>query len=254
MSQASTVVSTLPENSCPPGPKVRVVGRSRWPLYSFRFVHVARKRVERLGCRGSWRSVQIRGEVLGSAGGGYVKPVTAPDPKRIQRLLADLDSEEFTVRKRTSDELEKIGEPGVPALRKALEGEPSTEARKRIEEVLKKTENLAPRGELLSLEAGAAPRPEFLRPRPATQELTVGGEHLAPGCRKPDRTRGSAPSGPQIDRGREAACHRCKSCRWPRPLSPVQARPDASWQYTQLQLQRHTKFGVGAACGWLWRL
>src|SRR5262249_42377084 len=52
-------------------------------------------------------------------------------------------------RERASGELEKMGEPGGPALRKALEGEPSTEARRRIEEVLKKTDNIAPRGELL---------------------------------------------------------------------------------------------------------
>jgi hypothetical protein len=78
-----------------------------------------------------------------------VKPAEGPDPTRIQRLLADLDSDQFDVRRQASAELEKIGEPAAPALHKALEGEPSSEARKRIEDVLKKTDNLAPQGELL---------------------------------------------------------------------------------------------------------
>jgi hypothetical protein len=78
-----------------------------------------------------------------------VKPVEALDPKRIQRLLDDLDSGQFAVRKQAIAELEKMGELAGPALRKALEGEPSAEARRRIEEVLNKTDNIAPRGELL---------------------------------------------------------------------------------------------------------
>jgi RNA polymerase sigma factor (sigma-70 family) len=78
-----------------------------------------------------------------------VKPVEALDPKRIQRLLDDLDSDQFAVRQRASAQLEKMGELAGPALRKALEGEPSPEARRRIEEVLKKTDSIAPQGELL---------------------------------------------------------------------------------------------------------
>jgi hypothetical protein len=78
-----------------------------------------------------------------------VKPVAALDPKRIQRLLADLDSDQFAAREQASAELEKMGEPVAPALRKALEGEPSTEARRRIEQVLQKIDNIGPRGELL---------------------------------------------------------------------------------------------------------
>ena len=42
-----------------------------------------------------------------------------------------------------------MGELAAPALRTALEGEPSAEARRRIEEVLNKTGNIAPRGEML---------------------------------------------------------------------------------------------------------
>jgi RNA polymerase sigma factor (sigma-70 family) len=79
----------------------------------------------------------------------HVRPVEAPDPKRIQRLLDDLDSDQFAVRKQASAELEKLGELVAPALGKALKGEPSTEARRRIEELLKNIDNIAPQGELL---------------------------------------------------------------------------------------------------------
>ncbi|HMF13151.1 MAG TPA: hypothetical protein VKE94_12630, partial [Gemmataceae bacterium] len=78
-----------------------------------------------------------------------VKPVEALDPTRVQRLLDDLDSDQFAVRKRASAELEQTGETVAPALRKALEREPSTEARRRIEELLKNIDNIAPQGELL---------------------------------------------------------------------------------------------------------
>src|SRR5262249_25231812 len=78
-----------------------------------------------------------------------VKPVEAPDSKRIRRLLDGLDSDQFAVRKRASAELERLGELAAPALRKAMEGEPSAEARRRIEELLEKLDKIAPQGELL---------------------------------------------------------------------------------------------------------
>ena len=53
------------------------------------------------------------------------------------------------MRERASDELEKVGESSASTLRRALEGEPSTEARRRIEYILKKSDTTAPRGELL---------------------------------------------------------------------------------------------------------
>jgi len=43
----------------------------------------------------------------------------------------------------------KIGEGAAPLLRKALDGEPTVEARKRIDDVLKKTDSAMPRGEAL---------------------------------------------------------------------------------------------------------
>jgi WD40 repeat protein len=78
-----------------------------------------------------------------------VHPAAPVDAEKVQRLLADLDSEQFAVRKKASNELELIGEGAVPLLRKALEADPSAEARRRIEEVLKKSDSVVPSGELL---------------------------------------------------------------------------------------------------------
>lgn len=55
------------------------------------------------------------------------------DTKKIARWIAELDSDQFAVRDQATRELEKVGESAQPALRKALEGHPKPEARKRLE-------------------------------------------------------------------------------------------------------------------------
>jgi hypothetical protein len=59
-------------------------------------------------------------------------PATAVRAVRLAGLVADLDHEDFARRERSSQELEQIGEPAAPALRRALEGKPSPEARRRL--------------------------------------------------------------------------------------------------------------------------
>jgi WD40 repeat protein len=66
----------------------------------------------------------------------HLRPVREADPERVQRLIAELDSDQFAVRKSAGEELAKLGEQIEPALRKALEGQPSPEVRRRITEVL----------------------------------------------------------------------------------------------------------------------
>jgi HEAT repeat protein len=58
------------------------------------------------------------------------------DQAAVERLIADLDSDDFAVRDRAAAELEKLGEQAEPALRKALEGKPSVEVRSRAEKLL----------------------------------------------------------------------------------------------------------------------
>jgi WD40 repeat protein len=79
----------------------------------------------------------------------HIRPAAPADAEKVERLIADLDSPRFAERKQAAVDLEKIGESTIPLLRKALEADPTAEARKRIEELLKKTDSGAPRGELL---------------------------------------------------------------------------------------------------------
>jgi RNA polymerase sigma factor (sigma-70 family) len=70
-----------------------------------------------------------------------------PDTRRLKRLVTDLDHEQFNVRERAARELEKLGERAEPALRKALAGKPSLEARRRLERLLNRLEGDTPPAE-----------------------------------------------------------------------------------------------------------
>jgi WD40 repeat protein len=64
--------------------------------------------------------------------------VAAPDPKRLARWLADLNSDDFDQRQEAERALDRLAELAGPALRQALATRPSAEARRRIENLLKK--------------------------------------------------------------------------------------------------------------------
>jgi WD40 repeat protein len=72
--------------------------------------------------------------------------VVAPDPQRVTRLIAALDSEQFDERAQAARELENLGEGVVPALRKALENKPSAELRRRAEQLIEKLTSSTPSG------------------------------------------------------------------------------------------------------------
>ncbi len=57
---------------------------------------------------------------------------------RAARLIADLDSDTFAVRRKAAAGLEKLGELAQPNLEHALRGTPSVETRRRIEQLLRK--------------------------------------------------------------------------------------------------------------------
>jgi hypothetical protein len=65
-------------------------------------------------------------------------PVPAADPGRIAGLVRDLDAEKFETRASASAELAKLGGQAESALADLLRGEPTAEARRRAEELLKK--------------------------------------------------------------------------------------------------------------------
>jgi WD40 repeat protein len=85
---------------------------------------------------------------------GHVRPTTPADPKRLARLLGDLDSDRFEVRRQAQSELEGLGELAEPALRKALAGDPSLEVRQRVERLLDNLSGQVPQaGQLRELRA-----------------------------------------------------------------------------------------------------
>jgi RNA polymerase sigma factor (sigma-70 family) len=65
-----------------------------------------------------------------------LKPAQAADREHLRRLLAELDSEQFTVREKARQELAELGELAEPALRQALADKPSLEARRQIQTLL----------------------------------------------------------------------------------------------------------------------
>jgi HEAT repeat protein len=62
--------------------------------------------------------------------------VEALDPKRIQRLLADLGSDTFAVRETASKALDGLDQQAIPYLEKALKSSPSLEHRSRVKRII----------------------------------------------------------------------------------------------------------------------
>jgi hypothetical protein len=62
------------------------------------------------------------------------------DPKRLQRLVADLDDDQFRVREQATKELAALGEQAGPALRRALADSSSPEASRRLSALLDRLE------------------------------------------------------------------------------------------------------------------
>jgi RNA polymerase sigma factor (sigma-70 family) len=69
---------------------------------------------------------------------GRLRPAARIEERRLQELIADLDSDEFPVRRRASAELERLGEQAGPAMEKALAGRPTPEARRRLQRLVQK--------------------------------------------------------------------------------------------------------------------
>jgi sugar lactone lactonase YvrE len=66
------------------------------------------------------------------------------DPKRIARLIDDLDSKDFEVRRKAGVELEALSLLAEPALRTALAGKPPLEVHRRIEQLLQRLDPKEP--------------------------------------------------------------------------------------------------------------
>jgi WD40 repeat protein/HEAT repeat protein len=71
-----------------------------------------------------------------------LRPPPRPDVAKIARWIADFDSDQFAVRKQATDELAKLEEAAEPALRRALAGRQSAEAKRRTRQLLEKVQHL----------------------------------------------------------------------------------------------------------------
>jgi hypothetical protein len=85
--------------------------------------------------------------------GKHLRPVPVVEEKELAPLLEQLEADDFKARQRATEELEKVGEQAVPALKKALAGKPSLEARKRLEGLLERLTGQTPAPLLRSLRA-----------------------------------------------------------------------------------------------------
>jgi hypothetical protein len=74
----------------------------------------------------------------------HLRPVPRPDARIVARHLSDLESADFTVRQRAAEELAKFGDAITPALRRALEGKPSLEVSRRVQELLERSRDWSP--------------------------------------------------------------------------------------------------------------
>jgi hypothetical protein len=106
----------------------------------------------------------------------HLRPVPAVDRERIARLVADLDSEVFQVRRQAAAGLEALGDLAEPALRRARAESPSPEVRKAAELLLAKVDVLAAGEHLRPLRAV-----EVLE-RIGTTEVRAALERLAGGA------------------------------------------------------------------------
>jgi hypothetical protein len=89
----------------------------------------------------AYRAEQVlfgAGEVAVSFLRERLRPAAAVDAKRVDRLIADLDSEEFAAREKAARELEELGDAAEPALRRLLGNKPSAEASRRAEALLER--------------------------------------------------------------------------------------------------------------------
>jgi dipeptidyl aminopeptidase/acylaminoacyl peptidase len=85
-----------------------------------------------------------------------LKPAQPADQGRLQKLVDDLESQQFSVRSTANKELEELGDLAAGALRQALTKNPSLELRRRTQALLDKLRGPVTRPELLRAVRAAA--------------------------------------------------------------------------------------------------
>jgi hypothetical protein len=80
---------------------------------------------------------------------GHLQPGHPPSPEQIAAWIADLNADQFKARDKATQALELWPQLAEPLLRKALEGKPTLEVRRRVESLLEKFAADRPTGEVL---------------------------------------------------------------------------------------------------------
>jgi len=76
-----------------------------------------------------------------AAGSGQPVPAEKPRRETVAKLIAQLGAPDFRSREQARNELEKLGGPVLPALRKAATANPELEVKRRLELVVSRIEN-----------------------------------------------------------------------------------------------------------------
>src|SRR5262249_40184518 len=101
-------------------------------------------------------------------------PREAPKTERIDKLIRDLDDDDFDVREKATTELEVLGAAVVPALRRALVKSPSVEVRGRLLKLIDKQ-----KGDVVDLTEVRVTRTLEVLERAGTPEAVTVLEGLA---------------------------------------------------------------------------
>jgi WD40 repeat protein len=113
-----------------------------------------------------------------------LRPVAGVDPQRLQQLIADLDSDQFSKRENAFAELEKLGELTEPILMRVLAQQPPLERRQRVERLMERIEGPAflpaPERRQVLLAIEALERIGTPAARRVLQELAKGAEGAGP--------------------------------------------------------------------------
>jgi RNA polymerase sigma factor (sigma-70 family) len=88
--------------------------------------------------------------------GERLRPARSAGKEEVDRLIADLDSDDFQIREKATHALDDLGDTVGPALRQVVAGRPSSEVRSRVNRLLEKL---------------ATPAPELLRDLRALEAL-----------------------------------------------------------------------------------
>jgi WD40 repeat protein len=83
----------------------------------------------------------------------HLRPVAAVEAKRVEKLLTDLDSDQFAVREVATKELTDMGRQIESALHRVLENKPSLEMRNRVRAIQESLRGIPPAATLRTLRA-----------------------------------------------------------------------------------------------------